>query len=207
MLGPRQPAVAAVHQHQRRLVVGHVGVHRADHADVVDHAAAVWANSSLTSMPLWPYFWNGTASAAPRRSCARCAGWARQRLAVVLVEQRLGVERVDVRRPAVHEQVDDPLGLAGEVRRLRGQRVDVGRGRPGRGPSEPSSASTPARPSMPSPCRRGSSSRRVRKASAGQEGGSWGMRMFSSEDDATYFHASRIARRSKPRPSVLWSAL
>ena len=64
--GPRQPAVAAVHQHQRRLVVGHVGVHRADDAHVVD-VRAVLANSSLTSMPLWPYFWNlnGDRIAAP----------------------------------------------------------------------------------------------------------------------------------------------
>ena len=32
---PRQPGLAAVHQQQRRLVVGHVGVHRADDAQVV----------------------------------------------------------------------------------------------------------------------------------------------------------------------------
>ena len=32
MLGRIQPRLAAVHQHQRRLVVGHVGVHRADDA-------------------------------------------------------------------------------------------------------------------------------------------------------------------------------
>ena len=44
---------------------------------------------------------------------------SRQRLAVVLVEQRLGVEGVDLRRPAVHEQVDDVLGLGREVRLLR----------------------------------------------------------------------------------------
>ena len=40
----------------------------------------------------------------------------RQRLAVIFVQQRLGIERVDLRRPAVHEQVDDLLGLAGEMR-------------------------------------------------------------------------------------------
>ena len=33
---PDQPGLAAVHQQQRRLVVRHVGVHRADDADVVD---------------------------------------------------------------------------------------------------------------------------------------------------------------------------
>ena len=52
---------------QRRLMVGHVGVHRADDAHVVDVRSAVRAKSSLTSMPLWPYFWNakGERRAAP----------------------------------------------------------------------------------------------------------------------------------------------
>ena len=34
--GADQPGFAAIHQQQRRLVVRHVGVHRADDADVVD---------------------------------------------------------------------------------------------------------------------------------------------------------------------------
>ena len=38
---PRLPRFAAVHQHQRRLVIGNVGVHRADHADVIDHSGRV----------------------------------------------------------------------------------------------------------------------------------------------------------------------
>ena len=38
---------------QARLVIGIVGVHRAEDADVVD-AAADLGKSSLTSMPLWP---------------------------------------------------------------------------------------------------------------------------------------------------------
>ena len=40
------------------------------------------------------------------------------------VQLRLVVEGVDVARAAVHEQEDDALGLGGEVRLLRGQRVD-----------------------------------------------------------------------------------
>ena len=76
-------------------------------------------------MPLWPYFWNlnGDRIAAPVfRSVRRLP--RRQRLAVVLVEHRLGVERVDLRRPAVHEQVDDVLRLRREVRLLRRERVE-----------------------------------------------------------------------------------
>ena len=53
---PRQRALAAVHQQQRRLVVRDVGVHRADDADVVDARSPSCGSSSLTSMPLWPYF-------------------------------------------------------------------------------------------------------------------------------------------------------
>ena len=33
-----------------------------------------------------------------------------QRLAVIASEQWLGIERIDVRRPALHEQKDHPLG-------------------------------------------------------------------------------------------------
>ena len=67
-------------------------------------------------MPLWPYFWNlnGDGKAAPvLRSVRRFA--RRQRLAGVLRQRRLGVEGIDVRRAAVHEQVDDALGLGREV--------------------------------------------------------------------------------------------
>ena len=41
------------------------------------------------------------------------------------VEQRFVIERVDLRRPAVHEQEDDPLGLGSEVRNLRSQALVV----------------------------------------------------------------------------------
>ena len=40
-------------------------------------------------------------------------------LAVHLLEPRLPVEEVHVRRGAVHEEVDHPLGLRGEVRESR----------------------------------------------------------------------------------------
>ena len=49
-----------------------------------------------------------------------------QRLARVLGERGLGVEGIDVGRAAVHEEVDDALGLGREVRLLG--REWVGRG-------------------------------------------------------------------------------
>ena len=69
-------------------------------------------------MPLWPYFWNlnGDGKRGPGLALGRQvppgSGWP-----AYFVERRLGVERIDVRRPAVHEQVDDALGLGREMRR------------------------------------------------------------------------------------------
>ena len=59
----------------------------------------------------------GLALGAP--GCRRAAAWP-----AYFVEHRLGIERIDVRRPAVHEQVDDVLGLGREMRRRwRAERV------------------------------------------------------------------------------------
>ena len=138
-----QPRLAAVHQHQRRLVVGHVGVHRADDADVVDACSAMCGKISLTSMPLWPYFLNlnGDVKHAPvLRSVGRLA--VRQRLAVVLRQHRLGIEGIDVRRAAVHEEEDDALGLAGKRRRFGRQRVEQRARPPPAGRAAPRSASS-----------------------------------------------------------------
>ena len=47
----------------------------------------------------------------------------REGLAVVALEQRLVVEGVDLRRPAAHEEEDDPLGPGRKVRGTQSQRV------------------------------------------------------------------------------------
>ena len=64
-------------------------------------------------MPLWPYCWNfhGTAERVADVVELRRLDLHRERLAVLLVQPRLGVERVHLRRPAVHEQEDDALRL------------------------------------------------------------------------------------------------
>ena len=51
---------------------------------------------------------------------------ARPDLAVILLKLRLVIPGVHLRGGAVHEQEDDPLGLTGEVRRLRRQRAGRG---------------------------------------------------------------------------------
>ena len=66
-------------------------------------------------MPLWPYLLerNGDARAAPVwRSVVRLP--AGSVCPSYFCEQRLGVERVDLRRPAVEIDVDDVFGLARE---------------------------------------------------------------------------------------------
>ena len=88
---------------------------------------AVLANSSLTSSPLWPYFLNlnGDGKAAPvRRSVRRFA--VGSGLPAYFAERRLRVERIDLARPAVGEDVDDALGLGREVRLLGRERVGRG---------------------------------------------------------------------------------
>ena len=87
------------------------------------------------------------------RSCARCVRFPLgQRLACVLVQERLGVEGIDLRRSAVQEDVDDVLGLGGEVRRPRRQRIAHGiAGQRRRRPPPPPSqiAESPSRPKSP----------------------------------------------------------
>ena len=85
---------------------------------------ATLGNSSLTSMPLWPCLPNlngdGRQLVVRVRTSFGCSNGSGL---PVLGEGRLGVEEIDVRRPAGHEEEDDALGLRLEHRRLDGQRV------------------------------------------------------------------------------------
>ena len=79
---------------------------------------------SLTSMPLWPYFLklNGDGKAAPvRRSVLRRD---RHGFTGEPGQRGLRIEGVDVRRAAVHEQMQNALRLGGERRLLRSERID-----------------------------------------------------------------------------------
>ena len=119
---PADERLAGVHLHQGRAVGVAVGVARADHGQLVgvladvrevigDHQAALAA---------------GAERAEGRRQKADLAAAGvdellvrRQRLAGVLLQLGLVVERVDLARAAVHHQEDDALGLRREVRRSR----------------------------------------------------------------------------------------
>src|SRR5262249_10580025 len=115
--------IAAVHHEEGRLMIGAVGEHRADDAQVVGVAAKLGKEIADLDAALSVFLegeWRleQRARFALGLSVARGCG-----LPVVLVEQRLGIERVDLRRTAVEEEEDDVLCLCGEMRRLRSQRV------------------------------------------------------------------------------------
>src|SRR4051794_28489451 len=67
----------------------------------------------------------------PRTSQQRCVALSeladdcpvagRQWLSIVFFERGLGIERIDLTRPADHEEEDDGFGFSGKVRRLGGQ--------------------------------------------------------------------------------------
>ena len=150
-----------------RLVGGHVGPHRADDAHVVDEVAEVREELADLQAAL-------ALLLELERRRERHAVQARQRLVGVLGEGRLGIPGVDVRRPAAGEDVDDMLGLGGEVHRVRGQARPLARPsrRRRRTPSGAQHALTEHRqqghrPHAHARCRC-NISRRVRMASSGR---------------------------------------
>ena len=145
-------------------MVGHVGLHRTDHRDVVDALADVGkdladfdpALSVALELEGRPHDGPGSAFGDQVHALGEL-------LAVVFVEGRFGVERIDVGRTAAQEQVNHALGLGGKVWLPRRQRGVEAAGRACRvperiAPSRLTSASAP----MPMPPRQ-SKSRRVRK--------------------------------------------
>ncbi len=124
--GPDRLHVARVHHQQARLVVGVVGVHRANDADVIDalgHLGVQLADLDAALAVLLGLERRGHQLADPGP-----AGLLEQsighRLTVQLFQARLGVEGIDVRRTAVHEQEDHPFGPGGKVRSPWSQRID-----------------------------------------------------------------------------------
>ncbi len=102
-------------------MIRHVGMHRTDDAQVVGQFTDVLEDLGNFQPALAVLL--ECEGRLERRACLAFGGpIGRDRLAVVLGEHRLGVERIDMRRPAVHEQMHDPFCLAGKLRRLRQHR-------------------------------------------------------------------------------------
>ncbi len=121
--GPHQSAVATVHEEERGLVIRHVGVHGTDHAEIVRHGPDVRKQfgdlqAALAIVPEleWRLPGGPGGTLGPEH--------LGQFLAVQPGEFRFGIEGVEVRRSAIHEEVNDVPGLAGELGRSRSERVE-----------------------------------------------------------------------------------
>ena len=120
---PCKPA-AGVHEVVGAGVLGEVRDHRPDDRQVVDAPADVRKqvadrDAALAVVAELP----GAAEHVADVVELRRVRLDLDRLAVLAVEPGLGVERIHLRRPAVHEQEDDAPGLRREVRRPGRQRV------------------------------------------------------------------------------------
>ena len=106
---------AGVELQQRGAVIDAIADHRADHAKVVHARGDIRKqradrNAALAVLLERPWRLH---QAADIVLAERQAALERHRLAVILVQARLWIERVDARRPAVHEQEDDAFDRGG----------------------------------------------------------------------------------------------
>ena len=118
--GADEPAVTAIHEHQRRLMVGNVGVHRADDEEPVGMAGhrreqIADFEATLAMTPERERRGEGGAGAALGGEGAG------DFLAGVLLERHFAIEGVEVARAAVGEQMDHGPGPRGEVRGAGGE--------------------------------------------------------------------------------------
>ena len=110
---------------RRLVVVGVVGLHRPDHAQIVDTAGHVrkeladfCARLAMTGeLPLRAFEKHFEGALPPLKLRHR------NRLAGIGDELRLGIPRLDVRHPATHVEKDHPLGPRREMRGPRGERI------------------------------------------------------------------------------------
>src|SRR5690606_40242727 len=112
---PYLPGVATVEQQKRRLVVRHVGMHRTDDGDVVDRLGRVvkqlaYLDATLTVVAELERGGHHRPGGALGAEVASGNG-----LPCHLVKQRLVVERVDMRRATIHEEVNYPFRLGGKM--------------------------------------------------------------------------------------------
>ena len=120
--GADEPAITAIHEHQRRLVIGDVGVHRADDEEPVGMTGHRWEQIADLEATL------AVATEGERRG-ERGTGAAfggegsRDLLTGILFQRHLAIEGVEVARAPVGEQMDDGPGPRGEVRRPRRERA------------------------------------------------------------------------------------
>ena len=122
---PGEGKGAGVDAEGRLVVVGVVGLHRPDHAQVVDTSGHVRKQladfrsrlSMRGELPLRAFekHLEGALPPLELRHCDRLAGIGRK--------PRLGIPRFDMRHPATHVEKDHPFGPGGEMGSTGGERI------------------------------------------------------------------------------------
>ena len=120
--GADKPTVTAVHEHERRLMVGHIGVHRADDEEPIGMAGhrreqVADLESTLAMATECERRGEGGTGAALRGEGAG------DFLPGVLLERDLAIEGVEVARATVGEQMNHGPGPRGEMRRAGRERA------------------------------------------------------------------------------------
>ena len=118
--------LAAIHQKQRWLVIRHVRLHGADHANVIDRFRRLRKKLAYFD-PAAAIFLKRKRRAKRRAGLALRVQVHRQFLAVIFRELRLRIECIHMRGAAIHEEMNHPFRLAGKLRRLRQERIQIRR--------------------------------------------------------------------------------
>ena len=106
-------------------MIRHLGLHRTDQAEVIGQRADL--RKQITDFePALAILLKLERRRKGRPGLALGLDvFARQRLARVFLQRRLGIERVHVRWPAVEEEMHHAFGLAGKMRRFGRKRIDA----------------------------------------------------------------------------------
>ena len=120
--GADEPAIAAIHEHQRRLVIGDIGVHRANDEEPVGMPGHRWKQIA-DLQPALAVATEGERRGERRTGATFGGKGAWDLLTGILLQRDFAIEGVEVARPSVGEEMDHGPGPRGEVRRPRRERA------------------------------------------------------------------------------------
>jgi hypothetical protein len=113
--------LAAGHHQQRGFVIGDVGMHGSNDAQVICAGAQMWKDLAdfESGLPMSSKLKWGFHQPAGLSLCFQvCTRWT---LPIVFGQSGFRVEGVDLRRSTIHKQVDDPFRFWGKHWRFRSQ--------------------------------------------------------------------------------------
>ena len=109
---PNRLLVSRIHQQQSGFVIGLVGVHGSNDAQVVSAFCNIWKKFADDDAA---FAMRSKLEGRRHQSALLATRFLGNNFAFVLLKIGFGVKRVDMRRPAVHEKKDDPFGFRGEM--------------------------------------------------------------------------------------------